>query len=516
MKIMKSGGPGGYLPRISAVSAALALAAGSLLASASAAQAARVTDDESMYNIGEKFEVVPGFQTYFGSMKSYPTSKNPTLLGWCIDLGAGVGPDAVPAVPVDDPRGPVFNWLFAYAAASSDPAVHTRVALTVHEAFDAKGWGMISKAAESDSGLAARIAEARDLYKKAEAQAGPYKAPEVKVSADNLGPLDDQGRGTVTVTVGAPMTAAGNPQNNVDMKVSLNNGGKFESTGTAEATVKPGASLKAIEVPPGQVNVTASTVTPLAGSALNAYYQPEGPQRSQNLIGGGEYASLSARGSDFLKYGQQLDSQVQYQGGYTFRDLIMRSGAISDTTAEVTADVYVTTQAPTEEGTPEAPADAVKVTSLEVSKVADQKVSEAFDAVAVEAAVKKMQDETGKPVNSYIVLSTPETDENRAFTSNHLIASESVNFQLSGETKVVTETKETVKEVGQKEVIKEVQMPRIAAGAEGIEPVASTSQTASNYGVLGGGAALIVLAALLAGYGIRSYRKTPASSDSNG
>ncbi|WP_245532380.1 hypothetical protein [Acaricomes phytoseiuli] len=475
-----------------ATAVVLALAGGALFGSASAAQAARVVDDESMYNIGEKFEVVPGYQTYFGSMKSYPTSKNPTLLGWCIDLGAGVGPDAVPAVPVDDPRGPVFNWLFAYAAASSDPAVHTRVALTVHEAFDAKGWGMISKAAETDSGLATRIAEARDLYKKAEAQAGPYKAPEVKVAADNLGPLDDQGRGTVTVTVGAPVSAAGNAQNDTELKVSLHNGGKFESTGKAEATVKPGASLKAVEVPAGQVNVTAATVTPLAGSALNAYYQPEGPQRSQNLLGGGEYAALSARGADFLKYGQRLDSQVQFQGGFTFRDLIMRSGAISDTTAEVTADVYVTTQAPTEEGTPEAPADAVKVTSQLVSKVADQKVSDAFDAVAVEAAVKKMQDETGKPVNSYIVLSTPETDENRAFTSNHLIASESVSFPLKEKPEVVTTTN-TKEVVTVKESVKEVEAPRIEAGTP-----AAVDTTANGGVLMAGGGFLAVLAAVAA------------------
>ncbi|MCW1250624.1 hypothetical protein ODZ83_10645 [Acaricomes phytoseiuli] len=473
-----------------------------------------MTDDESMYNQGEKYEIVPGFQTFLGSMKPYSTSKNPALLGWCIDLGAGVGPDAVPAVPVDDPRGPVFNWLFAYAAASSDPAVHARVALSVHEAFDAKGWELISKAAETNAGLAARIAEARDLYKTAEAQAGPYKAPSVMVAADNLGPLDDQGRGTVMVTVGAPMSAAGNPQNNVDMKVSLQNGGKFESTGTAEATVKPGASLKAIEVPPGQVNVTAATVTPLAGSALNAYYQPEGPQRSQNLLGGGEYAALSARGADFLKYGQRLDSQVQFQGGYTFRDLIMRSGAISDTTAEVTADVYVTNESSTEEGTPEAPADAVKVTSQVVSEVADQKVSEAFDAAAVEVAVKEMQEKTNKAVTAYIVLSTPETDENRAFTSNHLIASESVSFPLKDKPTVVTETKtkevtkevvtvkESVKEVVTvKESVKEVAAPRIEAGT----PVAVSST--DNGGLFVAGAGLLTLLGLAIGGSVVAVRR---------
>lgn len=466
------------------------------LGTAATAQAARVTDDESRYNLVTKFDLGYNIPVAIGSMKAYPGAASKSA--FCFDLGAGVGPLEVPGTKFQDGNSATAAWLFAYADKNQNMAAHVTVGFAIHKLYDPKGWEAIL--AGPDPRLPGEIAKAEALIEQARQNAGPYSQIPVDVKADNLGPLVDT-KGTATVTVGAPKSAAGVDQN-VDIAVKLENGGIFDSTGAATATVKPGATLKASGVPAGQVNVSATTVADLPGTETIAFYAPDGPERQQNLMAAAAGAKISGAGRDFLKYGQRLDSQVIYQGGYSLRDTIQRSGFISGTTADVTADVYITGEKFSEEGTPTKPADAVLATSLVVKGVDKDATTPGFDAAAVEKAAKAYEAANpGKTARAYVVLSTPETSENRAFTSNHLIASEGVEF-TKPTTTVVTETKETVKET-----VKTVEVPVINAGYA--VPVQAASVSAAGPAIdgsllVGGAAALL---ALLVGAGVYRARQ---------
>lgn len=481
---------------VAAAASVLALTGGAVIGTAATAQAARVTDDESRYNLITKFDLGYNIPVAIGSMKAYPGAASKSA--FCFDMGAGVGPLEVPGTKFQDGNSAVAAWLFDYADKNQNMAAHVTVGFAIHKLYDPKGWEAIL--AGPDPRLPGEIAKADALIEQARQNAGPYSQIPVDVKADNLGPLVDN-KGTATVTVGAPRSAAGIDQN-VDIAVKLENGGTFDSTGAATATVKPGATLTASGVPAGQVNVSATTAAALPGTETIAFYAPDGPERQQNLMAAASGSKVSGAARDFLKYGQRLDSQVIYQGGYNFRDTIQRSGFISGTTADVKADVYITGEQFSEEGSPTKPADAVLATSLVVKGVDKDASTPGFDAAAVEKAAKAYEAANpGTTARAYIVLSTPETSENRAFTSNHLIASEGVEF-TKPTTTTVTETKEVVKET-----VKTVEVPVINAGYA--VPVQAAGISAAGQGMDGsvwaGGAA--VLLALMVGAGFIRARQ---------
>lgn len=481
-----------FRDRTATVIVAVGLAAGTALTVAAPAQA---VDDPAAHAIGIPLNVGYGTadgQTLWAGSQWNPNSSGLTYIT-CIKYGdnAGTAPSAIE--PITGEKAAWMAYLQAQQAKDLSPMRHAATFFIAYDLFDPNGAEVLRNA--PDPKIPEIRAYADQLLAEAKQKAGPYTvAPSITVT-------DDQS-GTGTVTAGKPVSAAGVALDGYPAEVTLT-GAVFTATGKATATLNPGEPAQIKDVAAGTKPKVDQTTPGLTGETALIFRGPIGAdgKKQQDTIGA-DLTSFSGAAEGFRKFDQRIDSQAIYQGGFQVADELYRTGAAPGTTADVTLDYYITGQKPTAEGQPEAPADARVIDSQVVTGVADTKKSGLFDEAKLKAGIEKFRADTGiNDVTGYIVATAAADEQNSAFVSNHLIASESTVF-TGTTTTVVTETKETVKET-----VKTVEVPVINAGYA--VPVQAASASAAGQGMDGsvwaGGAA--VLLALMVGAGFIRARQ---------